>query len=112
MKKLTKKAIKAAPQYVMIIDWMVEYKNGFTKTTLEADNLLDAMTEAEQYKDENVYLIKIAEKTAETYDNDTAIVYDDILTTRSYGWHRSDAQHSECAHRVAYYPEWDEINFI
>ena len=121
MKKLTKKAIKEMPQYIVIIDWMsganviIEWMSGakkpFDYIPVNVNNILDAMDVAESYKSNDVYLIKIAEKTDRVYDT-TALIYEDVLVTRSHGWHRSDEKHGECNSWIAYYPEYNYFTHV
>lgn len=95
MKKLTKKAIAAAPKYMVSIDWKASYRNTIDRQMLNANNIFEAMKEAEELHDENVYLIRILEKTEEVQENEF-LVYEDRLTSRSRGnWHLTDAAHSE-----------------
>ena len=91
-------------EYIVAIDYLAKYKPmTIDYKMLEADNLLDAMSEAEQYMDEDkVYLLNIlqANKAAHKVKGLPGIkenVYTDILTNRGSGWHRTDAAHSEIA---------------
>lgn len=90
--------------YIVAIDYRATYKPmTIDYKVLEADNLLDAMSEAEHYVDKDkVYLMKIlqANKAAHKVKGLPGIkenVYTDILTNRGSGWHRTDAAHSEIA---------------
>lgn len=102
--KLTKKAIKAAPKYVICIDWKAAYKNAIDYMVLNAQDIFEAMKEAEANFDENVYLMTIAEKTSEVVD-DLFIRYEDRFTCRgNKNWHITDEAHGEYVHSVCYAP--------
>lgn len=49
-------------KYIVCVDWKAGYSSGFDYYPLKSDNILDAMEEAEQYINENVYLITVMEK--------------------------------------------------
>lgn len=110
MKKITKKAIKEAHNYTIAIDYCIDteshraknYKlwgNDFWKmVALEADSILDAMSEAEAYFNEDTYMIHLLEKTGEVNDRGgyKTIEYRAILASRHKGsWHRHDSKHGE-----------------
>ncbi len=112
--KMTKKAMKEAPRYIMTLDPKTRCTpnaDGFYKSlgaeyyykALTAENLLDAMTEADSHFDDTTYIITIAEKTG-TYDIETkSIIYKEILSSRSEGnWHRCDSAHHETPFAIAY----------
>ena len=82
MKKLTKKAIKEAANYLVMID----NKNNPRLYTdvLEAKTLIEAMDEATGYFNADTYLLAILEKTEETFDNE-GIIYREILQSRTEG---------------------------
>jgi hypothetical protein len=90
--------------YIVAIDYRATYKPMTTDyKVLEADNLLDAMSEAESYLDtEKVYLLNImqADKVGHKVKGLPGIrenTYIDQITNRGNGWHRTDAAHSETA---------------
>ena len=90
--------------YIVAIDYRATYKPMTTDyKVLEADNLLDAMSEAESYLDaEKVYLLNImqADKASHKVKGMPGVkenTYTSILTNRGSGWHRTDAAHSETA---------------
>ena len=80
MKKLTKKAIKEAANYMVMIDKL--NAPGFETEVLEADNLLDAMDEASEYFNAATYLLAILEKTGETVE-DNGLTYREIMRSRT-----------------------------
>ena len=109
MKKLTKKAIAAAPKYMVSIDWRASYRNTIDRQMLNAGDIFEAMAEAEKFFDENVYLIRILEKTEEVQENEF-LVYTDKLTSRSRGnWHLTDAAHNEHLFPAVYHVESNVI---
>ena len=90
--------------YIVAIDYRATYKPMTTDyKVLEADNLLDAMSEAESYLEaEKVYLLNImqADKAGHKVKGMPGVkenTYTGILTNRGSGWHRTDAAHSETA---------------
>ena len=116
--KITKKAIKEAPKYIMCLDPKAtggENVKGFYKAlgaelyyrTMAATNLLDAMTEAESFFDDSTYLITIAGKTERASEEVEGVIYKEILTTRDgFSWHRCDEAHSETPYEIAYNLEY------
>ena len=109
MKKLTKKAIATAPKYMISIDWRASYRNTIDRQMLNADNIFEAMQEAEKLHDENVYLLRILEKTDEVQENEF-LVYEDKLTSRSRGnGHLTDAAHNEHLFPALYHVESNVI---
>ena len=91
-------------KYIVAIDYSANYTPmTIDYKVLEADNLLDAMSEAESYLDtEKVYLLNImqADKADHKVRGLPGLkknIYTDILTNRGSGWHRTDAAHSETA---------------
>lgn len=105
MKKLTKKAIAAAPKYMVSIDWKASYRNTIDRQMLNANNIFEAMKEAESLYSENAYLIRILEKTEEVQENEF-LVYADRMTSRSRGnWHLTDAEHHEHRFPALYHVE-------
>ena len=84
--------------YIVAIDYRATYKPMTTDyKVLEADNLLDAMSEAESYLDtEKVYLLIImqADKAGHKVKGMPGIrenTYIEQITNRGNGWHRTDA---------------------
>lgn len=122
--KLTKKMIKEAPKYIINLDPKscgADNTEGFYKSlgaelyfkTLKADNLIDAMVEAESYFNETTYLINIAEKTSEVNEEIEGIVYKEILTTRgNKNWHKCDVAHSESPCNIAYNLEYKFFQLV
>lgn len=116
--KITKKVIKESPEYIMTLDPKSCGANnvlGFYKAlgcdlyykTMSANNILDAMTEAEEYFNETTYIITIAQKTGESDSDTEGVVYKEVLTTRGNGaWHKTDKDHSETPAKIAYNPEF------
>ena len=81
MKKLTKKFIKEAANYMVMID---NKRNPHLLTdVLEAKTLIEAMDEATGFFNADTYLLAILEKTDETFNN--GIIYREILQSRNEG---------------------------
>lgn len=118
--KITKKAIKEAPEYIIRLDPKAggtskPKANGFYKIigvelyykALTAQTLLEAMQEAENYFYDTTYLIDIAVKTGDFDPDNEGIIYKDVLTTRgNKNWHICDKAHCEIAYYTAYNPEF------
>ena len=87
MKKLTKKAIKEAANYMVMIDWTASVNAVLCTLVLEAETLTEAMDEATERFTENVYMLAIMEKTGETTtDNEcNGLIYKEILRSRTAG---------------------------
>lgn len=103
--KITKKAIATAPKYMVSIDYRAGYRNAIDFQLLNADNIFEAMQEAEKLHDENVYLLRILEKTGEVHENEF-LVYADKLISRSRGnYHLSDKEHGEVAFDALWHVE-------
>ncbi len=111
MKKLTKKAIAAAPKYIVSIDYKASYRPmTIERKVIEAADILEAMRIADKFFDEEkVYLLNIMEKTGEVC-RDEYLVYTDKLTSRTPGnWHLTDAEHCEQPFQAYYHVE---LNFV
>lgn len=110
MKKITKKEIKEAPKYMLFFDFKASAPESMTQEMLTADNLIEAMDEAAGQWSEEVYLMKILEKTDELAsgeDEGLGIIYTDKITSRQpHNWHPSNLKNSESTWRYAYNPQW------
>lgn len=84
-------------KYIAIIDYKASVKNGFDHVALEANNLLDAMNEAENLLTDDVYLVDIAEKSgkSEKIKGCKETPFTEVLRNRGHGWHRCDSEHGE-----------------
>lgn len=87
-------------KYIVCVDWKAGYSSGFDYYPLKSDNILDAMEEAEQYINENVYLITVMEKQkgvkrVKGCPDVKEMTYTDVITNRGNGWHRTNDKHSE-----------------
>lgn len=108
MMNITKKAIREAPKYMLVID----YKNGkasdygcFDYKLLAAKDILTVMGEAESYFDETVYMTYILEKTEGL--TDFGILYGSVLTSRTKGsYHKANEAHDESEFWATYNPTW------
>lgn len=86
-------------KYIVVIDWNAKTGKIFDHIELDAKYILDAMNEAENYINEDVYMIFIAEKTGKMtkVDDCKEVLYKEILANRKNGWHTCDEKHSEHA---------------
>ena len=86
-------------KYIAIVDFKSATGKGFGHVELDAKTVLEAMDEAAKLKDDNVYLIKIAEKSGKTEKREGAkrTKYSEILCYRSHGWHPCTNENSESA---------------
>lgn len=113
--KITKKAIKKAPEYMLVIDWKAEKREQmlapFTYKLMNAADVFEAMNEAERHIDDTVYLVKLLKKTGKI-DNEEkpeealGIIYSAVLCNRKNGWHTNDYDHSEGRFEATYNPTW------
>lgn len=86
-------------KYIAIVDFASHTGKMFDQVELSAKTLMDAMDEAATLKDEDVYLVKIAEKTGKVEKREGAkrTRYTEILCCRSNGWHTCTHVNSESA---------------
>lgn len=88
-------------EYIVAIDYRANYKPlTIDYKMLKAENLLDAMNEAEQYMDkETVYLLKVMKRSGAAHKvkgvDAREATYTDVLTNRGNGWHSTDVAHCE-----------------
>lgn len=113
MKKLTKKAIKEAANYMVMIDWKAAYRNDLSYEALTAETTIEAMDEASELFNDNVYLLAIFEKTGETTD-DNGLLYKEILSGRTANrWQTMKAEgYTEGATLGRYISEYGEASMI
>ena len=92
-------------KYIAMIDWKVEFKNGFDYVELDAENAVEAIEKADDLWNENVYLIKIMEKAGKInrYEGFKVTTYTSILCRRSFGWHRTNTENGESEVTVKQY---------
>ena len=112
MKKLTKKFVKEAATYMLLIDKL--NTPGFETEVLEADNLIDAMDEANERFNAATYMLSILEKTGETID-DNGMTYREIMRSRTEGrW--ATMKHEGCTEGATwgryFYSDGDEFAAI
>ena len=102
--------------YTAHVDYKANTGKMFGHFTLAADNLLDAMSEAEQYLTDEAYLVTISEneKTLSIHKEWKETLHNEILTNRGNGWHRTDESHSErqicwkeTIFKKGYAPDWE-----
>ena len=96
-------------EYVAYIDFKAGHSESIRYEKLRADNVIDAMREAEALFNEDVYLIDLMEsgavrKTKEDGMTHIRTSYHEILCTRDgERWHLHDAKHYEGESRGAYH---------
>lgn len=106
---MTKKAIKAAPQYMVVIDYTASYKPlTIEGKLLKAETLIDAMTEATKlFIEGQVWCLSLFEKTSKVDEiAGTGILYKEIL----YSDHKEQwrpMRNGEVIFYWAYNPELD-----
>lgn len=106
MKTVSKKALKEASSYVVRLDYSTSMRYEYIK--LEATDLLGAMSEAERYFGEDIYLLDIFQKTDIIDDVEVSILYKGTVRSRRKGsWHVCDADHYESPCAIQYSPVWD-----
>ena len=106
---MTKKAIKAAPQYMVTIDYTAGYKPGTIEgKLLKAKTLIDAMNEAtELFVEGEVWCLSLYEKTSEVDEiAGTGILYKEILRS-DYQEQWRPMRNGEVIFYWAYNPELD-----
>lgn len=89
-----------APKYVLIIDFKADAPTGFKYEDLKANDLYEAIEEADSYFDDDIYLLKICEKYGKTvkgeYTGQKVTNYSAILCKRSAsGWHINNPKNGE-----------------
>ena len=109
MKRITKAQIKAAPQYILGIDWKADYKPLTIELhKLEATNLRDAMLEANGYwawEDDRIWCISIYEKTDNVTEDGELVHYRDCVTA----WARRSRTVIEEPHEAcSWMTRWEE----
>lgn len=99
-------------KYTLCIDYKAGTKKGLDYSSLEAANVLDAMSEADRRWTEDVYMMQIMQKAGKTERKNGWRIeeYSAILARRSYSWHLNDKEHHEAPHSVRHYiprnPAW------
>ena len=86
-------------EFAVLVDHKAVYSNNehYVPVMIEANDIVEAMTSAEKYMDETVYLIKILERKSgiEKAEGCKKIKFEEILVNRGHGWKKADAHHSE-----------------
>ena len=82
-------------KYIVVVD--LKASNGFDVYDLRANNLVEAMSEAEHFWSEDVYLIRIAERAGriERREGNKIAKFLEVICNRGRGWHPCDNEHSE-----------------
>ena len=86
-------------KYVLVVVFKANPTTRFDHLGMDASTLIEAMNEAEMYLSENVYLVKIAERTGRKIKvyKGTKTFFKEILVNRGSGWHACDDYHGECS---------------
>lgn len=84
-------------KYVLVVDFRANTNTRFYQFCMDASTIIEAMKEAEMYLSENVYLVKIAERTGRKFKvhKGTKTFFKEILVNRGSGWHACDDWHGE-----------------
>lgn len=82
-------------KYIVVVDQ--RGCKGFDIHDLRANNLVEAMSEAERFWNGSVYLIRIAERVGriERREGNKIAKFREIICNRWHGWHPCDNDHSE-----------------
>lgn len=113
MKKITKAQIKAAPKYVLGIDYKASYKPlTIELKPLKATDLLAAMKEANEYwkfeDDERIWCMSIYENSGKIDEDMETVGYQDCLTEWSRNaWTVIEDAHDACK----YLTRWGEVSW-
>lgn len=112
-KKAIKEALKAAPKFIVYIDYKAASGKGTEIKALSASDILSAMDEAELLRDFDVYLMRIAENTGEVNEYNK-LIYIDRLCTRSANWYHNNPAHGESVCEYSYqleykYFDWERV---
>lgn len=113
MKKITKAQIKAAPKYVLGIDYKASYKPMTIELKpLNATDLKSAMKEANEYwkieDDDKIWCISIYENNGKVSEDLETVGYQDCLTAWSRGcWRVIKEVHDTCQ----YLTRWNELHW-
>lgn len=102
--KLTKEVIENQSRFILIIGRKILFAKPcgpFEILKLKASGIIKAIIEAENYIDDTVYLVSIAEKSSEVIDNKT-IVYNEILINRGNGWYDCNNEYGEQTYKYGY----------
>lgn len=111
MKKITKAQIKAAPKYVLGIDYKASYKPMTIELKpLKATDLLAAMKEANenwQFEDDDkIWCLSIYENSGKVTEDGEIVDYQDCLTAWSRGrWEVRQDVKTTCK----YLTRWNEV---
>lgn len=84
-------------KYVVVVDFRANTNTRFYHFCLDASTLIEAMNNAEMYLFEDVYQVKIAERTGRKIKvhKGTKTSFKEILVNRGSGWHACDDYHGE-----------------
>ena len=84
-------------KYVLVVDFRANSITRFYHFRMEASTIIEAMNEAEIYFSEDVYQVKIAERTGRKLKvhKGTKTFFKEILVNRGSGWHACDDYHGE-----------------
>ena len=110
MKKITKAQIKAAPRYILGIDYKASYKPlTIELKPLKANDLLSAMLEANEHwkfeDDDTIWCISIYENSGKVLEDGELIQYQDCVTAWTRGcWQATEDRHDTCK----YMTRWEE----
>lgn len=87
-------------KYTLYIDYKKTYS--FHYETLEAKTLEEAIKEADKKMSNEIYLMRVMEKTGNIERNSgrKCTKYKAIICNRGNGWHINDKEHGENYHAV------------
>lgn len=104
-------------KYVLYIDYLATAAKSYEYKAMTANNITDAIIEADAQFTDEMYLIRIMQKVGKTTTEKSVKRerYEAILCERgSRRWHKNNEENSENEHKVSRYTgynsEWYEID--
>lgn len=80
-------------KYMVYVDYTADCDKGTEYKELDAAEAIAAMSEAEGYLAEDVYLISIWQREGRGKKNEAN--FTEVLVNRGHGWRAKDSKHSE-----------------
>ena len=93
-------------KFTLCIDYKAANKKGLEYMELNATTLEDAISEADDKWNDDIYLMKIMKKVGKTERQNggwKTEKFEAVLCRRSFGWHLNNRKNSESEHFVRHY---------